>query len=392
MTQELKQSTAVNVLMGPFVDVTDANTAEADVILNACGTTSLLKHGSGVITNIALETFHKVGGGWYNLALTNLSTNTLGLLTIGIHDASLALPVMGRFMVLDGKWHDAKYGAGANIDLLDTAISTVNTTAGVAATNYTYLDMLISSVNTVAAAKDTQIGVINTGVYIVETNTDMPTTTINTALAIVNARVAANLDQPITMVNTGAYLAATNTDILTSMVNTGAYLAAVNTDMPSSLINTMLAVVNTRVAANLDLPITTVNTIAGTNAQYLDMLISAVNTVAGAKDTEIGVINTGIYQVNARSYGLTKGIAITNAMFAMKLSADHISPANAKTVWAAISKDGAAFTNTAGSPTQLGDGWWCVNFSAAEMGASVIAVRAVNANCDVTEFTIFTND
>lgn len=334
MTQELKQSIAVNVLMGPFVDVTDANTAETDVILNACDTTSLLKHGSGVISNIALETFHKVGGGWYNLALTNLSTNTLGMLTVGIHDASLALPVMGRFMVLDAKWYDAKYGAGANIDLLDMAISTVNTTAGVAATNFAYLDMLVSSVNTVAAAKDTQIGVINTGVYLVEANVDIPTTTINT----------------------------------------------------------MLAVVNTRVAANLNLPITTVNTIVGTNAQYLDILLSSVNTTAGAKDTEIGVINTGIYQVNARSYGVTKGVAVTNALFAMKLSADHISPANAKTVWAAISKDGAAFTNTAGSPTQLSDGWWCLNFSAAEMGANVIAVRAVNANCDVTEFTIFTND
>lgn len=100
----LKQSTAVTVRLGPFLDKTDGVTPE----------TALGGNGGNIETNVSLS---KAGGtfgarssttdpvydasGWYSLALNASDTNTLGSLVVQCSDAATYLPVWADFRIVD---------------------------------------------------------------------------------------------------------------------------------------------------------------------------------------------------------------------------------------------------------------------------------------------------
>lgn len=116
MSQILRQSTQVIVVIGPFVDVTDGFTPETGVTLSGADEAELLKGNSSSTTDISGATFAAITGcdGWYALTLTTSLTDTVGALTIMVNDDSVCLPVFARFQVIPAAAYDAMYATGAN--------------------------------------------------------------------------------------------------------------------------------------------------------------------------------------------------------------------------------------------------------------------------------------
>lgn len=108
----LRQSTAVNVIIGPFVDSTDGDTemtgltiAQADVRLSKNAGADAQKND---VTTCAHE-----GDGFYMCELDATDSNTVGLLTLWVHVAT-ALAVRHDFQVIEEAAYDAIYAASAD--------------------------------------------------------------------------------------------------------------------------------------------------------------------------------------------------------------------------------------------------------------------------------------
>lgn len=103
--QWLKQSTAVTVKLGPFVDETDGKTAETALTISQADI-RLSKNGAAFTqTGNAAGATHDENG-WYGVPLNTTDTNTLGRLVVAIHESG-ALPVWREFMVVPANMYDS---------------------------------------------------------------------------------------------------------------------------------------------------------------------------------------------------------------------------------------------------------------------------------------------
>lgn len=110
----LKQSTAVTIKMGPFLDSTDGNTTE-EALAIAQADIRLSKNGGAFAqTNNAAGATHDENG-WYGVPLDTTDTNTLGRLKVAIHEAG-ALAVWAEFMVVSANTWDSFFAAD-NLDV-----------------------------------------------------------------------------------------------------------------------------------------------------------------------------------------------------------------------------------------------------------------------------------
>lgn len=109
MTMWLKQSTAVTVKMGPFVDSTDGATAETGLTISQADI-RLSKNGGNIAqsNNAAGATHDELG--YYDIPLDTTDTNTLGTLRVLISESG-ALPVWQDFMVVPANVWDSLFGA-----------------------------------------------------------------------------------------------------------------------------------------------------------------------------------------------------------------------------------------------------------------------------------------
>ena len=119
----LKQSTAVTVKLGPFLDSTDGDTeeialtiAQADILLSKNG-------GAFAQTNNVAGATHDTKG-LYGVPLDTTDTNTLGELRVYIHESG-ALAVWETFMVVPANVWDSMFGA----DKLQTDVNQWNSVA-----------------------------------------------------------------------------------------------------------------------------------------------------------------------------------------------------------------------------------------------------------------------
>ncbi len=143
----LKQSTAVDILLGPFLDDTDGKTAETGltiedehVLLSKAGQTLAAKNDTN-------DAGHDAGG-YHNCPLNATDTSTVGQLTITCH-MSGALPVRLDYHIVEEAVYDAMYGASATGPLQST---TAGRTLDVNATGEAGLDLDNSS-GTIDAAQ-----------------------------------------------------------------------------------------------------------------------------------------------------------------------------------------------------------------------------------------------
>jgi len=144
--QILRQSTEIEVRVGPFMDATDGVTPETGVTLGAADQAELLKTNGAATVDISGATWGQVTGcnGWYDLTLTDSHTDTVGLLTVVVQDADVCLPVFMHFMVIEEAVFDALFAASAaGYSTLDAA--GVRSAIGLASAN---LDTQIGTVTT----------------------------------------------------------------------------------------------------------------------------------------------------------------------------------------------------------------------------------------------------
>jgi hypothetical protein len=137
----LKQSTAVTLLIGPFTDDTDGNTAEtgltvsqADVRLSKNGGNMAQKNSATACTHDEL--------GMYTCPLDTTDTNTLGILVLTVHESG-SLVVKHTYMVLPSNVWDSFFGADkldvSVVQWLGTACATP-TVAGVPEVDVTHME------------------------------------------------------------------------------------------------------------------------------------------------------------------------------------------------------------------------------------------------------------
>jgi hypothetical protein len=107
--QFLKANTAVDVLIGPFIDEDDGKTAETGLTITQADV-RLSKNGQNIAqkndTNAAVHDEL----GYHNCPLDATDTNTEGMLTLAVHESG-ALPVRHEFMVLAEAAYDSLFTA-----------------------------------------------------------------------------------------------------------------------------------------------------------------------------------------------------------------------------------------------------------------------------------------
>src|SRR5688572_31014843 len=94
----LKQSTSVDLPIGPFLDETDGKTAETGLTLTQPDV-RLKKNGGAWAQKAAAQTLSHEENGNYEVTLDATDTDTLGQLRVHVHESG-ALPVWEDFMVM----------------------------------------------------------------------------------------------------------------------------------------------------------------------------------------------------------------------------------------------------------------------------------------------------
>lgn len=120
MALTLKQSTAVDVLIGPFVDITDGATAET----GESPSVKLSKNGQALAAKNDVTTPVHDADGYYNCEFDATDTNTVGTLVLTVAASANALPVRHEFQVVEENVYDMVYASsgdlGTTIDAIET--------------------------------------------------------------------------------------------------------------------------------------------------------------------------------------------------------------------------------------------------------------------------------
>jgi hypothetical protein len=109
MSMWLKQSTAIDVSVGPFVDAGDGVTPETGLTITQPDI-RLKKNGGAWAQKNAAGTLSHEENGWYEIPLDTTDTNTLGNLLIAVNESG-ALPVWREFQVVPANVWDSFFGA-----------------------------------------------------------------------------------------------------------------------------------------------------------------------------------------------------------------------------------------------------------------------------------------
>lgn len=116
----LRQSTAVDVHVGPLVDATDGWTPETAIAL-ATGEADLYKHAATAQVDIAARSWAHIAKGVYRLSLTAADTDTLGHFAVVITD-SAHRPFRLQGVVMPQQRWDSLFGT----DLLQVDAREIN--------------------------------------------------------------------------------------------------------------------------------------------------------------------------------------------------------------------------------------------------------------------------
>ena len=88
--------------------------------------------------------------------------------------------------------------------------------------------------------------------------------------------------------------------------------------------------------------------------------------------------------------GIQKNVAISNFMFFMRDSADHISGKTGLTITAERSIDGAAFGACANSAAEIANGVYRINLAASDLNGNTITLKFTGTGADPTLISIVT--
>lgn len=105
----VKQSTAVTIVLGPFVDSTDGVTAETGLTISQADV-RLSKNGGAFAQKNDSNAASHMENGYYSCALNTTDTNTLGSLRVAVSESG-ALPVWRDFLIMPANVWDSLLGA-----------------------------------------------------------------------------------------------------------------------------------------------------------------------------------------------------------------------------------------------------------------------------------------
>ncbi len=130
--QQLRANTAVDVLIGPFVDEDDGKTAETGLTI-AQADVRLSKNGQNIAQKNDVTAAAHDELGYHNCELDATDTNTEGSLVLAVHETG-ALPIRHEYMVLSEAAYDSLYApkdtgfmevGGTEIAALQTDLDTL---------------------------------------------------------------------------------------------------------------------------------------------------------------------------------------------------------------------------------------------------------------------------
>lgn len=332
MAQILKQSTAVDVLIGPFLDISDGSTAET----GESPSVKLSKNGQTLAAkNDATTPVHDADG-YYNCELDATDTNTVGTLVLTVAASANALPVRHEFQVVEEDTYEFLYASGATPD---TDVAAILTDTG------TTLDNLVDDLEsrlgipsdlgsgaTISAnmvdieAQTDDIGAAGAGLTAIPWNADWDAEVQSEAN---DALVALGLDHLVSTSVTGTDIA--DDSIIAQLVddaatadwdnydNTTASLEALNADTDAIVADTnelqgdwvnggRLDLILDELTSQGDTNETKLDTIAG----YIDTEIAAILVDTGTTlDTKINTIDTLVDAIKAVTDNLPDSGALT---------------------------------------------------------------------------------
>lgn len=144
----LKQSTALTLNVGPFVDATDGVTPETG--LAGTMAVKLSKNGAALAARNSATAITHDADGYYRVHLDATDTGTLGLLRATITAAATHLPVFEDYLVLPANVYDSLVSGSDKLQVDAVEISGDSTTADAVETNIGNLDAAVSGTATPA--------------------------------------------------------------------------------------------------------------------------------------------------------------------------------------------------------------------------------------------------
>jgi len=107
--QFIKADVISQVLLGPFVDISDGYTLISTAAIGAADASLIFKSdgSSAALTG----TLTAVDDGYYSLTVSALEADTEGLITVAVEDVDLFLPVRADFMVVNANVFDSLFAA-----------------------------------------------------------------------------------------------------------------------------------------------------------------------------------------------------------------------------------------------------------------------------------------
>lgn len=137
----LKESTAVTVMIGPFVDDTDGKTAETGLTITQADV-RLSKNGGAFAQKNEVTSASHGENGYYTVDLDTTDTGTLGRLILAVSETG-ALPIRVEFMVVASETYDALVSGPTNYLSVNTvqiegsdATDQINASCDTALTDY----------------------------------------------------------------------------------------------------------------------------------------------------------------------------------------------------------------------------------------------------------------
>jgi DNA-binding transcriptional ArsR family regulator len=280
----LKQSTAVDVMLGPFVDSTDGSTTEEALTLSQADLQLSKNGGAAAQKNDTTSGTHRYGGN-YMIDLDATDTNTLGSLRLMCKESG-ALPIVADFMVIPANVYDSLIGGTDTLEVDTTLIEGVDATNQINAAADTAISDAALATAAALATVDSNVDAI-----LVDTGTTIPAqiTGLNDLSA---AQVNAEVDTAIAdaALATAASLATVDANVDAILVDTGTTIPAqitglnnlsaaqVNAEVDTAIADAALAT-----AANLATVDTNVDAILVDTSTTIPAQISGLNDISAAQ-------------------------------------------------------------------------------------------------------------
>lgn len=158
----LRQSTSVDLPIGPMLDETDAKTVETALTITQPDI-RLKKNGGAWAQKNAAQTLSHEENGYYEVTLDTTDTNTLGLMRLAVHESG-ALPIFEDFLVLPANVYDSLIAGTDTLDVQVTGMgANVITSSAINTDAITSTGLAASAANEIADAFFDRADAVETG-------------------------------------------------------------------------------------------------------------------------------------------------------------------------------------------------------------------------------------